>query len=241
MKILIAITSCGLFEENGINQACRDTFLQDVKKFPDLTYRFFIGKGDPADNHLMRYLEGISHPSQNTTFDTCSKFTLKEDTILLPVPDDYKHVAFKTQEKLKWALNNGFDYIFLCFADTYINIKRLINSDFINQDYIGSFFKWDKSWSPVETEGCSGGAGYWVSKKAAKLIIDTPVTDWADDRWIATIMKKNNIMAIYHQGYVEYPKYPTKNNNYITSHLFRNTIKYNTDVYYEIRKNQYEN
>ena len=47
-KILIALTSCVRDAQNGTAQAQRDTWLQDVAKYPDVTYKFFLGDGTPT-------------------------------------------------------------------------------------------------------------------------------------------------------------------------------------------------
>ena len=51
-KILIAISSCWNYELGGENSAQRNTWLPEVANFPDLEYKFFIGRGQGAENQL---------------------------------------------------------------------------------------------------------------------------------------------------------------------------------------------
>jgi hypothetical protein len=132
MKVLIAVLSCELYRTNGNNQALRDTWLPSIV---GADYKFFMGQGS-----------------------TCSE----SDEVYLDVPDDYGHVTYKTRAIYKWALEQGYDYIFKCFSDTYVCPDRLLRSGFENYDYVGNF--------ACRPQGsfayCTGGAGYWLSKKA---------------------------------------------------------------------------
>jgi hypothetical protein len=131
MKVLIAVLSCELYRTNGNNQALRDTWLPCIV---GADYKFFMGQG--------------------------SKCT-QPDEVYLDVQDDYGHVTFKARAIYKWALEQGYDYIFKCFADTYVCPSRLLSSGFENYDYVGNF--------ACRPQGsfayCTGGSGYWLSKK----------------------------------------------------------------------------
>lgn len=86
------------------------------------------------------------------------------DEVLLDAPDDYAHVTYKTRAIYKWALEHNYDFIFKCFPDTYVCPDRLLRSGFENYDYVGNF--------ACRPQGsfayCTGGSGYWLSKKAYK-------------------------------------------------------------------------
>ena len=88
----------------------------------------------------------------------------QSDEVLVDAPDDYANVTYKTREIYKWALEHDYDFIFKCFPDTYVCPSRLLNSGFENYDYVGNF--------ACRPQGsfayCTGGTGYWVSKKAYK-------------------------------------------------------------------------
>jgi hypothetical protein len=132
MKVLIAVLSCELYRTNGNNQALRDTWLPCIA---GADYKLFMGQGSQ-----------------------CSQ----ADEVYVDVPDDYGHVTYKTRAIYKWALEHDYDYIFKCFADTYVCPVRLLSSGFENYDYVGNF--------ACRPQGsfayCTGGSGYWLSKKA---------------------------------------------------------------------------
>src|SRR5258708_1228755 len=111
MRLLIAITSCRKYEENGNNKAVRETWLASARALC-LDGRFFIG---------------------DTTLVTPA------DAIKLPVPDDYKSLPYKTRAMAKWALEKGFDFVYKCDRDTYVVPRRLLNSGFSAHDYHGHF------------------------------------------------------------------------------------------------------
>jgi hypothetical protein len=90
----------------------RDTWLKDVAKFPDVTYKFFYG-------------EGGSRPAQ-------------DDEVYLPVPDDYRHLPHKTIAICKYALANNYDLLFKCDDDTGVYVDRLVHEALSGMwDYAG--------------------------------------------------------------------------------------------------------
>jgi hypothetical protein len=109
MKILLAIVSCGLFKENGNNQAVRDTWLKELH---GVDYKIFMGQGSTAT---------------------------KPDEVVLEAPDDYHNVTYKTKEMYKYAYRNNYDYIFKCYPDTYVCPSRLLLSGFEQYDYLGNY------------------------------------------------------------------------------------------------------
>ncbi len=144
MRCLVAIMSCESYRVNGNNQALRDTWLPDVAKELGLEYRIFMGQGSKIENG---------------------------DEVLLDVPDDYSHVSFKGREVHKYALENGYDFIYKCYPDTYLCPSRLMKSGFQDYDYVGNFA------CKLRTgqQYCTGGTGYWLSKKAYRLLIAYPI------------------------------------------------------------------
>ena len=168
-KILIAIASCERDSNNGFNNAVRETWIKDCK----VDYKFFRGIGNPTD---------------------------KEDEVLLDCKDDYLSLPEKTLEILKWSIEKNYDYIFKCDTDTYVVLERLLNSDFADYDYIGHFnaalgrpnvvYQRLYTWA-------SGGSGYFLSKKAAKIIVDINSTEKAmcpnlkipcEDLWVGQLL-----------------------------------------------------
>lgn len=174
MKVLIAIVSCHTMRDR--QQAIRDTWLANVPSQMD--YRFFLGR-----------VNGI-RPYQPL-----------EDEVCLDVDDSYKGLPSKTRAICKWALENGYSFVFKCDDDVYVDPKRLWNnSDFAQQgDYIGR--KRGPSggfYAPY----CSGFS-YWLSARAMKLVADTELTrDIAEDRWVGNLLQNQGIHAVADYRYV---------------------------------------
>lgn len=145
MKVLLAIKSCARDAENGFNDAIRDTWLRGLT---GANYVFVLGRG-----------------ARHT----------KPDELILPCPDDYYGLPYKTKSLLQWSVGQDFDYTFLCDTDTYVHTPRLLHSGFANSDYVG-WFNGPVGINRAVYGRCyawaSGGSGYWLSKQAAKLVAD---------------------------------------------------------------------
>jgi hypothetical protein len=151
---------------------------------PGLDYKIFVGQGD---------------------------YVPAGDEVMLDVNDDYAHLPEKSQAMRKWGLENGFDHFFKADRDTYLSPRNLLSSGFQNFDYMGHFpmYYLNNGYIPeggrdlsvyVDTRGvypyCSGGCGYWTSKRAMEAIVAAPL-DWkrldnqgnpAEDLWIPNIL-----------------------------------------------------
>ncbi len=89
------------------------------------------------------------------------------DTVFLDVDDGFPSLPFKTGAALRWALAEGYDYVFKCDTDTYARPERLLASGFEASDYAG-YFRYD----PGPGAYASGGSGYWLSRKAMEIAAD---------------------------------------------------------------------
>jgi hypothetical protein len=194
MKTLIAISSCWDFEKNGNNKALRETWLPDVKAFPGLDYKFFMGRGQGAESA-----------------------ELPDDCVFLPdVDDGYGFLTYKTQSSLRWAHERGYDFVLRCFPDTYIRVNRLMHSGFEKNDFHGDF----RAEEGGRTDGgtgkqmptlqqaqnyASGGAGYWLSRRAFELLLNAPITGiwrdeitvYAEDLWVGNILGRSKLKLNY--------------------------------------------
>jgi hypothetical protein len=208
MRALVTITTCRLYESNGVNQAMRDTWLKGIAAV-GLDYRFFVGNGN-----------GV----------------MPDDVISLDIDDSYEGLTHKTVASHRWAMANVYDYTFQCCADCYARPERLMASGFEGHDYLGF---------PIANTGgadiigsfdlCSGGAGYWLSPRAnTVLIYDRPIDDFAEDRWVGSVMKKAEISltADGRYNYLATPS-PRRDNNIITCHLSGTTGGYDKIRMYE--------
>lgn len=163
MKLLVAMSSCQLFEDNGSNQTARECWLSDLAAY-GMDYKFFHGQQAVERN----------------------------DVVVLDVPDDYGHLTYKTRANRKWAMDNGYEFVFQCFPDTYCRPERLAICDFRDFDYYGDF--------RGETAGpdnyCSGGPGYWTSHRVNEFLARAPITGvwrdeitpYAEDLWVGKIL-----------------------------------------------------
>lgn len=131
-KILIAVLSCHSLRLH--EQAIRNTW--GVDKPAEVDLLFFLGK--PRCNFRIT------------------------DEVFLDVGDKFEDVTNKTVAMYKWALDEGYDFVFKCDLDTLVRPELLMQSGFEAFDWVGgqnSFF-------------ASGGAGYWLSKKAMQHVVE---------------------------------------------------------------------
>ena len=172
-KVLIAVKSC----HDDLKQGCHDTILQTWGKDFSLSnsdLRFFVG----------RPYEGLFH----------------EKTADLDVEDDYDHLPQKTKRILQWSVGRNYDFTFLCDVDTFLVPYKLFQTDFRNYDYSGRFgsepkigttFQY-KDGRGIKYEHChpwaSGGFGYFLSRKAAQIVINTESKMWAEDMMVGDIL-----------------------------------------------------
>ena len=175
-KVLIAVKSCHDDLDKGCHQTIRETW---GKYIVDPTLRFFQGR---------------------TSGFECNVIDEIQDVVILPVLDDYDHLPFKTKEILEYSLSAGYDYTFLCDVDTFLIPSKLLQTDFQNYDYSGRFgsepkigttFSY-KDGRGIRHEHChpwaSGGFGYFLSRKAAQIVVDTESKMWAEDMMVGDIL-----------------------------------------------------
>lgn len=213
-KVLLAICSWATGVVNGEHRAARETFLQDVKRFPNLTYRFFIGDGSATGEDETALFASLKRDNRETYRIIAPPVVhqLQDDEVVLSTPDDYQHLSYKSREIHRWAIAHGFDYLFLCYPDTAIDVPRLMSSGFENNDYVGRLLINPNRYA-------KGGQGRWLSRRAAHIVAASPVTDWAEDRWVGALMSRNGIVLHIDNRYVDYPEVPRCDNDFITSHL----------------------
>src|SRR5208282_4893580 len=138
--------------DRAIQQAQRDTWLKDLK---GVDYRFFLGK--PTDQPA-------------------------GDEVFLDVDDGYLGLSHKTRAMCQWAQGLDYDFIHKTDTDTLINPWTFLHSGFEQYDYMGG-----ENADKVPALGnrtvqfASGGAGYWLSKKAMAIVASTEIKITAED------------------------------------------------------------
>src|ERR1700693_325984 len=175
MKTLIAVKSCRQDRDRDYHEVIRGTWGQDVIN-ADL--HFFMGNGN-----------GILLANQR-------------DEVSVNCPDDYASLPFKTREILRWSIENNYDFTFLCDTDSFIILQNLLRSGFEKYDYygvirkpLGKTFVYESidrekrhTWVGECYPWASGGLGYFLSRKAAEIIIQREPDIWAEDLWIGQIL-----------------------------------------------------
>jgi hypothetical protein len=191
-KVLIAVPAChkyaygshandlkiGARQTEGRIEAVRATWWNDVKPFGDyVDAKFFYGSPSPVG------------------------FKPKPDEVLLNVPDDYEHLPHKMQAIYKWALAHGYDYVFKADDDGFVYVDRLLRLDYERWDQIG-FSNCPHGLG--EKCGCyvTGGAGYFLSKRAMQAVVSEPITHWAEDLTTGKALRRRRYKRTGHPGFL---------------------------------------
>jgi SAM-dependent methyltransferase len=243
-KILIAFLGWVGGAKRGDHQAARETWLKDVAKYPNMDYRFFIGDGTTVDpeedkkiNEGFKFWENKSkantgHGETQTQLGKSyppAGYEPLEDEIMVSCPDGYHYMSYKRKESLRWALEHDYDYIFCLSNDVYSRPERLLSSGFQHYDYHGMYCG-NLGWSGTDCyipESYIFGGGYWLSAKAAKIIVNSKVTYWCEDWWIGMALSQpvkrgeiiRNDSPINVSRYAIAPRYPNVNNDIISVEL----------------------
>lgn len=196
MRILIAIH--GSYSRPEQMEAQRNTWLRDLKT----DHRFFLGNPD---------LPLAAMPPAGTSV---AMSDLADNVVYLDMPDgpnvDPQRAwqghrtpvcQRKTEALCRYAFEHGYDYVLKCDDDTYVRPVLLLESDFENYDYVGrleSHYAADIGFYKF----ANGGAGYWLSREAMKLINQhglnlVPIEDYA----VGQLLARNDIRAEHDEHY----------------------------------------
>ena len=100
-----------------------------------------------------------------------------DDEVLIDVPDGYRYLPLKTRASHVYAVEHGYDYVFQCFTDTYVNVPNMLQSGFEYYDYVGYIVT--NSWGSY----IAGGPGYWLSRRACcECLVGKSINHWAEER-----------------------------------------------------------
>lgn len=186
-KLIVAVKSCQRDMERGDHDVIRETWGKTATQSGILT-RFFVGASD-------------------------KKNTYRSDEVALDCEDTYAALPFKTRDICRWASGKMVDYIFLCDTDTYIHIPFLLTSGFENSDYLGQTLHspnkvFKENYQTTDVDGkkqiispcytwCSGGFGYFLSRKAARAVGDAFPTCWAEDMFVGQVLGPGTMVGEY--------------------------------------------
>lgn len=93
---------------------------------------------------------------------------LLSDEIWLDVPDGYLQLSLKTKAICAWVLEHDYDFLFKCDCDTSILLRRFRSYEYRGFDYVGRFY----GGAPGTPGTAAWGPGYFLSRKACKLVLD---------------------------------------------------------------------
>jgi hypothetical protein len=153
--------------DNPRIDAVRETWFKDIEPFKaHVTGKFFYGEPHPRP--------------------------ALDDEVYLPCGDDYASLPQKTIEICKYALREGYDYVFKCDDDTAVYVDRLVKGLLEHRfDYAG-----------YEHSGvCTGGPGYWLSKRAMKAVSEFKPYHWAEDVSVGHALTQARIRAVMLPGH----------------------------------------
>lgn len=152
----------------------------------------------------------------------------KEDIITLSVDDSMGGLTEKAKAKARWAYDQGYDYIFSCFPDTYAVPSRLWTSGFERYDYLGREHQ-----HPGGAPYCQGGPGYFLSRKAMHAVFSATTSYLNDDCWVGDVLHAAGITRGDSRDFQHLGPGPLRTNTSITNHLSTQPGGYT-------RKNMYE-
>lgn len=174
MKILIAIVTCHRYRERA--KAQRDTWIPDVAPAAlatghNVDVRFFLGRPDKPH-------------------------TLQADEVQVDADDGYLGLPEKTREVYRWALAQGYDFVFKADDDSYVVPSRLLTSGFEQHDYSGRL----RGPSGRYPAPYASGFGYWVSARAIRILAEASIDGTlpnerhqAEDRWVGNTLQSAGI------------------------------------------------
>ena len=171
MKILVAVESC--VKNRHLHSVMGYTWLADLPQ--EIDVRFFMG-----DANSTYYQE-----------------------VILPVEDSYLGLSMKTREICRWAARANYDYLFKVDTDTLVSVKNLLISNFAPHDYVGgeNADNLPPNVGSGRIEFASGGAGYWLSKKAIDIVSGGRHEVCGEDVYVALMLREHGIFPVWNQGY----------------------------------------
>ena len=197
-KVLIAVPACwrytygshandlpiGARQTEGRVEAVRSTWWNDIKPFGDyVDAKFFYG---------IAPMGMVRKPLP--------------DEVFLNIPDDYEHLPLKMHAIYKWALQHGYDYVFKADDDGYLYVDRLMRVEFEKWDQMGFS---NCAHGLAQSCGCyvTGGAGYFLSKRALQAVTSTPLNavsphKWAEDWQTGQVLRAKRMRRSGHPGFL---------------------------------------
>ena len=174
---VILIASYEAARHNGYQQAQRDTWIKDLSG--RMPYKFVLGRE-------------CENPGP--------------DEIVVDAGDKIEGFPLKTKAARAWATKNGFGYTFHCTTDTYVIAERILGINYEQFDCLGYFMHDMHRLCKTENiQFPQGGAGYWLSPKAAEIIEKSTPPEWigvAEDVFVGNaILHTPGMVCGHDEGY----------------------------------------
>ncbi len=138
----------------------------------------------------------------------------KGSELILKCPDSYATIPHKIRAAAKWAVDEGFGWVFYCDTDTYVHVPRLLRSEWDRAQYVG-----------YQCDGqihASGGAGHWLGPEALTALASATPNEGYGDLWIGAVLAAKGIEITHDPRYCPCEPDPIPK-NLITAHLGRTT------------------
>jgi hypothetical protein len=158
--------------------AQRETWLKDLK---GADYKYFLGEPAGLDTDVVygSYPDGPNWEGHRRTWA----------------------INRKTESLARFAIKNGYHYVFKCDDDTYVRTDKLLASGFEAHDYTGFMGSHYDFESGHPYEWAQGGAGYWLSHKAMLLVATGLTRIRAEDFAVGQLLALNGIAAHHDDRY----------------------------------------
>jgi len=118
------------------------------------------------------------------------------DEVFVNADDSQEGRTAKLVEVYRWALANGYDYVFRCDPDTFVRPAQLLKCGFEQHDYVGG----------LNSVFASGGSGFWLSKPAMQIVTAEPIPQMsADDVYVAERLRQHGIELHDDKRFKYYP------------------------------------
>lgn len=125
----------------------------------------------------------------------------RPDEVILDCPDGYHYLSQKTQLIRRWALANGYDYLWKIDDDTYVRPERLLGNGFQGLDYVGRLRGSSGNYfGPY----CSGFC-YGLSRKSLERLAPLEWVyndDFSEDRWTGNKLLSLGISPHNESGFI---------------------------------------
>jgi hypothetical protein len=104
---------------------------------------------------------------------------MDDGRLLLPVVDDYAHLAEKTFRAIAWLVKHfSFSGVLKCDDDTYVHARRFLQEFDRRVNYSGNII--ESLSMPVRY---AQGGGYWLSRSACETLVRRPFASYGKRGW----------------------------------------------------------